>query len=190
MTERQLDTEILRAAYSQGCFPMADDDGQIQWYTTQLRALLPIEGIRTSKSLARTIRKETFEIRFDTSFEKVVRACIRPTGNWISEEIVRVFSEAFKEGWAHCAECWKEGRLVGGVYGVSVGKCFSAESMFHRHRDASKVALWAMVNWRREQGDRLFDAQIMNPHLASLGAFEVPQAEFLARLEALAQEVE
>lgn len=161
---------------------MADDNGEVAWFAPRTRALFPLEGIRVSRSLARTIRSGVFDVRFDTAFEAVVRACRRPEGNWISEEIIQVFTEIHREGWGHCAECWLSGELVGGVYGISIGRCFCAESMFHRRRDASKVALLRMIDWRRSCGDEMFDAQIMSPHLASLGAFEVTQAEYLDRL--------
>ena len=136
---------LVRYAYEQGVFPMADDEGHIDWYQPYRRALLPMEGIHVSRSLAKTIRKGTFEIRFDTAFEQVMRSCLRPKENWISEDIIRVYTQIHREGWAHCGECWMEGELVGGVYGVALGACFCAESMFHRATDASKVALWAMV---------------------------------------------
>lgn len=164
---------------------MADEHGDIAWYAPKMRAIFPMEGIRVSRSLARIIRSGRFEVRFDTAFEQTIRNCRRPEGNWINEEIIRAYTLAFHEGWAHCAETWQDNELVGGVYGISIGRCFCAESMFHHARDASKVALWAMVNWRRECGDRLFDAQIMNPHLSSLGAIEVTQIEYLAMLNQL-----
>jgi leucyl/phenylalanyl-tRNA---protein transferase len=124
-------------------------------------------------------------VRFDTDFAGVVAGCRRPAGTWITDEIARVSLEAHREGWAHSAECWSEGGLAGGVYGYALGACFFAESMFHRQTDASKVALWALVNECRRLGFTLFDAQIMNPHLASLGAYAVKDAEF-KRLLALA----
>lgn len=161
---------------------MADDDGRIQWYQPHIRALFPIEGIRVSHSLAKTIRRGPFEIRFDTSYEAVMRGCLRPGDNWINEEIIRTYTQAHTEGWGHCGECWQDGELVGGIYGIALGSAFFAESMFHRKTDASKVALWAMVNRCREVGFTIFDAQIMNPHLASLGAFEVPHREYMTML--------
>jgi leucyl/phenylalanyl-tRNA--protein transferase len=169
---------LIRYAYERACFPMTMDDGEVEWFQPRVRCLFPIEGIHVSRSLERTIRKGIFEVRFDTDFEGVMRGCFRPDDNWLSEEFVRVYTEIHFQGWAHSCECWREGRLVGGVYGVALGSCFSAESMFHRETDASKVALWAMVNRCRELGFTIFDAQIMNPHLASLGAFEVPHRKY------------
>ena len=172
----------IRYGYSMGYFPMADDDDRIEWYRTYERCLFPIEGIRISKSLAKTIRQGRFEVRFDTAFEEVMRSCRRPEGNWINEDIIQAYTLIHEEGWAHCGECWENGVLVGGIYGVAIGTCFSAESMFHRVTDASKVALWAMVERCRELGFTIFDAQVMNPHLQSLGAYEVPHAKYMKLL--------
>lgn len=183
MNGAELTTWLLRYAYRQGAFPMAMDDGQIEWFQPFRRALFPIEGIYVSRSLRRTIRSGRFEVRFDTCFEDVVRGCIRPKDNWINEDIVRVYTQANREGWAHCCEVWREGRLVGGLYGLALGACFCAESMFHRETDASKVALWAAVEKCRRLGFEIFDAQIMNPHLRSLGAYEVPHRRYLEMLE-------
>jgi len=173
---------LIRYAYEQGAFPMTMDDGSVEWFQPRRRCLFPIEGIHVSRSLAKTIRKETFEIRFDTSFEQVMRGCLRPDDNWISESFIRVYTQIHNEGWGHCSECWRDGELVGGVYGIALGACFCAESMFHRETDASKVALWAMVERCRALGFTIFDAQIMNPHLASLGAYEITNAEYERRL--------
>ena len=177
---------LIDHAYRQGAFPMTMEDGLVEWFQPLCRALFPIEGIRVSRSLRKVIRQARFEVRFDTDFNAVMRGCLRPDDNWISEEFVRAYGEAHREGWAHCSETWREGKLVGGVYGVQIGSCFQAESMFHRERDASKVALGALVERCRSEGFTLFDAQVMNPHLASLGAFEVSHEEYRALLEAAA----
>lgn len=182
MTDEPLSPYHLRIGYAHGVFPMGMEDGRVHWFRPFWRALFPIEGLRVSRSLARTLRKGVFEVRFDTSFEAVMRGCLRPTDNWINEEIIRAFTQAHREGWAHCAECWQDGELVGGVYGLAVGACFSAESMFYRRTDASKVALKALIDRCRELGFVLFDAQVMNPHLERLGAFAIPQAEYVRRL--------
>lgn len=158
---------------------MTLEDGQIGWFQPKRRALFPLEGIRVSRSLQRVIRRGAYEITFDQAFEEVMRRCIRPEDNWISEEFVQVYTAIHREGWGHSAECWFDGELVGGVYGVALGSCFCAESMFYRRSNASKVALWALVNRCRELGFTLFDAQIMNPHLRSLGAFEVPHEKYI-----------
>lgn len=178
MNDAELNTRMLRMAYSAGIFPMGNEDGSIGWYEPYRRALLPITGIHVSRSLAKTIRSRRFEIRFDTAFESVMRGCLRPDGNWITDEIIRAYTQAHGEGWAHCSECWRDGRLVGGAYGVAVGKAFSAESMFHRETNASKVALWALVERCRELGFTIFDAQVINPHLESLGAYQVSARQY------------
>ena len=191
MSGEQLTPFLIRYGYRQGAFPMTMDDGDVAWFQPRTRALFPIEGIHVSHSLAQTIRQAKFEITFDKAFEQVMRGCLRPTDNWISEEFIQVYTEIHREGWAHSCECWRDGQLVGGLYGIAIGACFCAESMFHRHTDASKVALWAMVNHCRELGFTIFDAQIMNPHLASLGAFEISHREYMRRLnEALQHETE
>jgi leucyl/phenylalanyl-tRNA--protein transferase len=159
VAEAILTPELIRDAYANGWFPMADEGGEMAWYQPQFRALFPIDGIYVSRSLAKRLRKRDFEIRFDTSFEQVIRNCRRPDENWINEEIIRAYTEVHFEGWGHCAECWMDGELVGGVYGVALGSCFSAESMFFRRTDASKIA-----------------------HLESLGAYEIPTHDYLDRL--------
>lgn len=183
MDNLELTPWLIRYAYEEGAFPMTMDDGEVQWFQPRRRALFPIEGIHVSRSLQKVIRRGDFEVRFDTSFEQVMRACLRPDGNWISEDFIRVYTLIHHEGWAHCAECWQDGELVGGLYGIALGGCFCAESMFHRQTNASKVALWAMVDKCRNLGFTLFDAQIMNPHLRSLGAYEVSHLEYMRMLE-------
>jgi len=174
---------MIWAGYTQGYFPMTVFANEVDWLYPRQRALFPIEGIYVSRSLQKTLNKNLFEIRFDTSFEKVMRCCMRPGDNWISDDFVRVYSEVFYQGWAHCCECWQDDELVGGVYGVAIGSCFCAESMFHKQTDASKVALHTMVQKCRELGFTVFDAQIINSHLESLGAFEVPHEEYMAMLQ-------
>ncbi len=184
MRAEELTPELVRAAYLAGAFPMGDPEtGGIAWYAPRLRALFPIEGVRVSRSLARSIRRGKFEVRFDSAFESVMRGCLRPRDNWITDEMICVYTEIHRQGWAHSAESWRDGELVGGVYGLCLGACFCAESMFHRETDASKVALWALVEKCREIGITLVDAQIMNPHLESLGAFEVPHEDYIRLLQ-------
>lgn len=181
MRGEELTSWLIRYAYERGAFPMTDDDGDVQWYLPLRRCLFPIqEGIHVSRSLAKTMRKGHFEVRFDTAFEEVMRNCFRPEeeGNWLTDHFVRCYTQIHLEGWGHSAEVWHDGRLVGGVYGIAIGSCFCAESMFHRETDASKVALHAMVERCRDLGFTIFDAQIMNPHLDSLGAYEVPDRTY------------
>lgn len=183
MEELELTPWLIRYAYEEGAFPMTMEDESVQWFQPRYRALFPIEGIHVSRSLAKQIRRGRFRVTFDTAFEEVMRGCLRPSGNWISEEFIRVYTLIHHQGWGHSCEVWMDDRLVGGVYGIAIGGCFCAESMFHRETNASKVALSAMVDQCRELGFVIFDAQIMNPHLASLGAYEVPHVEYMSRLQ-------
>jgi leucyl/phenylalanyl-tRNA---protein transferase len=179
---------LIRYAYSEGAFPMTMDDGSVEWFQPINRALFPIEGIHVSASMRKVLRKvdrgDLFEVTFDTAFEDVMRGCLREPGeNWISEEFIRVYTQIHHEGWAHSVEVWEENQLVGGLYGIALGSCFCAESMFHRTTNASKVALWAMVEKCRSLGFTIFDAQVMNPHLESLGAYPMPHAEYVGLLK-------
>lgn len=182
MENFELTPWLIRYAYEEGAFPMTMDDGSVQWFQPRRRALFPIEGIHVSRTLRKVLDRCEFEVRFDTAFEQVMRGCLRPDGNWISEDFIRVYSLIHTEGWGHCAECWQGEELVGGVYGIAIGGCFCAESMFHRKTNASKVALHHLVAKCRSLGFTLFDAQIMNPHLKSLGAFEVSHSDYIGQL--------
>lgn len=175
----------VERAYRHGIFPMADDEsGRIWWFQPDPRTILPLDGFHISRSLAKTIRKGVFEVRFDTDFEGVMRACgDRPEGTWISEEFIEVYGALHRAGKAHCVEAWREGRLVGGTYGVGLGGAFMAESMFHRETDASKVALAALVQRLRDRGYVLLDVQYLTPHLQSLGAIEVPHRLYYGLLQ-------
>jgi leucyl/phenylalanyl-tRNA--protein transferase len=157
----------------------------ILWFSPVERGIVPLEGLVVSRSLRRATRK--FEIRVDTAFEDVVNACAdpsRPQG-WINEDIAAAYVRLHDLGWAHSVECWRDGRLVGGLYGVAIGGLFAGESMFHHERDASKVALVALVELLHDEyaDARLLDIQWVTPHLASLGAREIPRAEYLDRLQ-------
>lgn len=175
----------LLEAYRRGLFPMRlAPGGPIAWWSPDPRGILPLDGVRVSRSLARSCRR--FEVRVDTAFEAVVRWCAdprRPYG-WIDAEFVAAYVRLFELGWAHSVETWVDDELVGGLYGVAIGGFFAGESMFHRRRDASKVALVALVELLREGGATLLDVQWTTEHLASLGAVDVPRAEYLHRLQA------
>ena len=179
-TRTPLTPELVVSAYCQGIFPMADSrSGRIYWFRPDPRAIIPLDAFHVSRSLARRIRKGTFDVRCDTAFERVMRECAdRPEGTWISPEFIAVYTELHREGLAHSVECWQDERLVGGVYGVSLGAAFMAESMFHRATDASKVALWALVETLRQRGYLLLDVQYLTPHLMSLGAVEIPHRTY------------
>ena len=176
----------LLAAYRHGLFPMpAGDPGDpMYWFCPVRRGVLPLTGLRVSKSLRRACRD--FEIRVDTAFEEVVRSCADPrrAGGWIDEEIGAAYVRLHRLGWAHSVEAWQGGRLVGGLYGVSTGGLFAGESMFHRVRDASKVALVGLVELLSDEhaDERLLDVQWLTPHLATLGAVEIPRRAYLQRL--------
>ncbi|HXH60118.1 MAG TPA: leucyl/phenylalanyl-tRNA--protein transferase [Fimbriimonadaceae bacterium] len=183
MTGADLTPELIWAGYCQGYFPMTVYENEIEWLAPRRRALIPIEGIHVSHSLRKVMRKGTFEVTFDKCFTDVIRACIRPSDNWLSEDFVRAYSEVHEQGWAHSCEAWLDGELAGGVYGVAVGSCFCAESMFHRATDASKIALHALVEKCGTLDFTVFDVQIMNPHLKSLGAYEVGHQRYLNMLK-------
>lgn len=174
-----LTADVLEMAYRQGIFPM-DHEGEILWFIPDPRAIIPLEGFRVSRSLRRSAKR--FDITFDRAFKEVMRACAERSSTWISEEFVEAYTALFNRGKAHSAESWREGRLVGGVYGVALGRAFMAESMFHRETDAGKVALWRLVERLREAGYLLLDVQVMTPHLRSLGAVEISAEEYLRRL--------
>jgi leucyl/phenylalanyl-tRNA--protein transferase len=179
MRGEELTAELVLLGTMQGAFPMTDFDDSVNWYRPNERCLFPIEGIHVSRSLAKTLRKVPFEVTFDQAFDDVIRGCLRPPGeNWLSEHFFRAYGEAHRQGWAHSCEVWLDGELVGGIYGTAIGAVFSAESMFHRRNDMSKVALKHLVDRCRELGFAVFDAQIMNPHLASLGAFSISDLEY------------
>jgi len=171
------------AAYARGIFPMAEPGGPIHWYAPDPRAVFELEAFHVPRRLARTVRSGRFEIAVNRDFEAVVRACAERPETWINEAIVRVYRDLHRAGHAHSVEAYREGRLVGGLYGVSLGGAFMGESMFSRERDASKVALAALVARLRSRGFVLLDTQFMTGHLARLGAVYISLAEYLRRLE-------
>ena len=177
---------LLLNAYSQGIFPMADHDGTIYWYDPDPRAILPLDDFHVPRRLARTVRQDRFEIRIDTAFEAVMRACAESTADrettWINEEIIRVYVQLFESGFAHSVESWQGDKLVGGLYGVSLRGLFAGESMFSRETDASKVALVHLVERMRLGGYRLLDTQFTTRHLVRFGVIEIPRAEYKIRL--------
>jgi len=180
----EITSDILLRAYAIGMFPMAEDRdaNELFWVDPEERGIFPLDGLKVSKSLAKTVRSDHFDVRADTAFEAVMRACAERDKTWINDEIVRLYSELFARGHAHSIEVYSEGALAGGLYGVSLGAAFFGESMFHRARDASKVALVHLAARLRLGGFRLLDAQFLTPHLASLGAIEIPRAAYRARL--------
>ena len=188
MTTR-LDPELLLRAYRLGAFPMADsvDAAEVFWVEPRKRGIIPLGGFHLSHSLAKTLRQERFEVSVDRDFTGVVRACAaaapgRPE-SWINTTIVDGYARLAARGNAHSVECWQDGALVGGLYGVKLGAAFFGESMFSRVRDASKVALAHLVARLRVGGFRLLDTQFLTAHLAGFGAVEVPRAAYRVQLE-------
>lgn len=177
MTQR-LSPQLLIYGYAQGIFPM-DEDGQIYWYDPDPRAIIPLdERFHVSNSLQRTIRRQTFEIRFDTAFRATMQACAERDETWISQEFIETYSQLHAGGLAHSVEAWQDGEMVGGLYGVGLAGLFAGESMWSKARDASKVALVALVERLRAGGFQLLDTQFITPHLATFGAYEIPRAEY------------
>ena len=183
-TEIPLTPEVLVSAYAHGIFPM-DVDGQVEWFSPDPRAILPLDGFHASKNLARCYRSGRFEIQINTRFEQVMLACgDREEGTWISDEILEAYVRLHELGLAHSVETWQDGELAGGLYGVALGGAFFGESMFHRRTDASKVALMALVERMRNRGFTLLDVQFTTPHLTQFGIVEIPRKEYLDRLAA------
>ena len=171
-------------AYCSGYFPMAEPKtGEIEWYSPDPRAIIDLEEFKIPRSLRLTMKKKIFELRLNSRFEEVMRACGHRTETWISEEIVRSYLQLHRMGFAHSVECWRSGELVGGLYGVALGGAFFGESMFSRERDASKVALAHLVERMKLRGYELLDTQFLTPHLARFGAKEISREEYLERLK-------
>ncbi|WP_442753401.1 leucyl/phenylalanyl-tRNA--protein transferase [Methylocystis sp. JAN1] len=181
--------QLLLRAYSIGLFPMAEsaEDDQLFWVDPEKRAIFPLDTLIVSRSLAKTVRSDRFEVVVDRDFDAVIEACAAPAPDrektWINGEIRRLYRELFDMGFAHTVECWREGRLVGGLYGVALRGAFFGESMFHRERDASKVALVHLVARLRAGGFQLLDTQFMTSHLSSLGAIEISREAYHRALE-------
>jgi leucyl/phenylalanyl-tRNA--protein transferase len=182
-----LSAEQLIYAYASGYFPMGDEANEIRWYNPDPRAIIPIESYAPAKSLRPVLNKGIFECRINQAFEQVMRHCSQPRseddGIWISEEIIQAYTELHRLGLAHSVEVYREGKLVGGLYGVCLGGAFFGESMFSLVSNASKVAFHHLLIRLRERGFDLLDTQFINDHVERLGAIEIPQAEYLHRLE-------
>jgi len=184
-----LSVERLLAAYRRGIFPWYSGAEPILWWSPDPRMVLYCDELKVSRSLAKNLRNKGFEVRIDSAFSKVIKACADPRkgepGTWISKEMQAAYVALQRAGHAHSFETWRAGALVGGLYGVAIGRAFFGESMFSRATDASKVALVCLVETLRERGMPMIDCQQRTPLLASLGAREIPRRQFLRRLEAL-----
>jgi leucyl/phenylalanyl-tRNA--protein transferase len=186
-----LSLERLLDAYRHGIFPWYSGDEPVLWWSPDPRMVLFCEELKVPRSLAKSIRNKGYEVRADTAFRQVLTGCAGPRrgasggGTWLGEDMRRAYSALHRAGYAHCFECWRDGDLLGGLYGVAIGRMFYGESMFSRSTDASKVALVALVEELRARGFPMIDCQMRTPLLASLGAREIPRREFLRRLQAL-----
>jgi leucyl/phenylalanyl-tRNA--protein transferase len=184
----QLTPDLLLGAYAQGLFPMAErrDSAELYWVSPEKRGVIPLDGFHVPHRLARTVRSGKFAVTADRAFADVMRACAAPAPgreeSWINDEIVHLYTALFAGGHAHSVECWQDGEMAGGLYGVQLGAAFFGESMFSRRRDASKVALVHLVEALKRGGFRLLDTQFLTSHLASFGAVEVPRARYLELL--------
>src|SRR3954465_5001792 len=181
--------ELLLRAYAAGLFPMAErrDSPSLSWVSPEERGILPLNAFHVPRRLARTVRSGRFEVRVDTAFRDVIAACAQPARmreqSWINAEIVFLYSALHRMGHAHSVECWNDGHLVGGLYGVQLGAAFFGESMFSRERDASKVALVHLVARLICGGFELLDTQFLTAHLAQFGTISIPRNKYLQRLK-------
>lgn len=187
----RLTPNLLVQAYSRGLFPMAEtrDDPQLFWVDPDERGVLPLDGFHVPKRLRRTVRHDRFTVTADVAFDRVMQHCAELDykrgrfDTWINSEILRAYGELFRLGLAHSIECWDDGKLVGGLYGVALRAAFFGESMFSLATDASKVALVHLVARLRAGGFRLLDSQFVNDHLKQFGVLAVPRAEFMTMLD-------
>lgn len=183
-----LTPHMLLRAYALGVFPMAEGrhDPHVYWIDPEMRGILPLDHIHISRSLRKTIRRNPFEIRCDADFEGIIEGCAAPgpgrADTWINQQIHQLNRQLFEMGFAHTVECWKDGEMVGGLYGISIGGAFFGESMFSRATDASKVALVHLAVRLKLGGYQLLDTQFVTPHLQQFGTLEIPRAEYRQRL--------
>ncbi len=184
-----LEVERLLDAYRRGIFPWFGEGEPILWWSPDPRMVLLPDALKVSRSLDKTLRNRSFEVRFDTAFRDVMRACAEPrdgqAGTWITAGMIDAYCDLHEAGWAHSVETWIDGELTGGLYGVAIGRMFYGESMFTRARDASKIALVHLVRTLQRRHFGLVDCQMATPHLASLGAREIPRSEFARRVAEL-----
>ncbi len=171
-----LPADLLLHAYRNAVFPMAMENGEIAWFSPDPRAIIPLDTFHVPHGLRRALKKGIFEVRVDSAFEAVMRGCAQRDETWINEEILKSYVHLHEMGHAHSVETWLDGKLAGGLYGVSLGGAFFGESMFHEVTDASKVALCALVDRLNARGFTLLDTQWITPHLRTFGALEIPRS--------------
>jgi leucyl/phenylalanyl-tRNA--protein transferase len=177
-----LEPATLIAAYRRGIFPWPFDGHELLWWSPDPRAVIPVDALRVSGRLARTVRRGTFRVTINAAFDEVVAACAAREETWITPGIRRAYGRLHGLGWAHSVEVWMEGALAGGLYGLAIGGLFAAESMFYRAPDASKIAMVALVQHACRVGVTLIDVQVPSAHITSMGAVTLPREEYLARL--------
>ncbi len=177
-----IDPQLLLSAYCQGYFPMGMHSGEIRWFLPEWRGILPVLEFHVPERFERYLKKHPFEVRWNTAFDEVVRGCADRQDTWITEDIFTSYQQLHQLGYAHSAEVWREGQLVGGVYGVAIGAAFFGESMFSRETQASKVALVSLQRRLQERGFILHDTQWTTPHLAMFGGYEMSCDEYLKLL--------
>jgi leucyl/phenylalanyl-tRNA---protein transferase len=178
-----INPELLLQGYRLGVFPMAMEDDSVGWFSPDPRAIIPLEDFHVPHALRRVLRKQAFETKVDNSFSDVIRACAKRKDTWINREIIESYEQLYELGHAHSVEAWSEGKLAGGLYGVAIGGAFFGESMFHRKRDASKIALVALVEHLRAQKFALLDTQWLTPHLQQFGAIEISREHYVKLLK-------
>jgi leucyl/phenylalanyl-tRNA--protein transferase len=187
-----LSPQRLLDAYVRGIFPWFGEDDPLLWWSPDPRMVLFLDELHVSRSLRRVIKAARFEVRFDTAFREVMRACGEPRdgqdGTWITPSMVEAYTMLWKLGYGHSIETWADGELAGGLYGVAIGRMFYGESMFTRRSDASKVAFVGMVRQLSRWGFELVDCQMPTDHLASLGAREIPRGDFVRRVGRLVRQ--
>lgn len=179
-----LHPDVIEYAYRHGFFPMPHPDtGEVLWFDPDPRTIIPLDGFYISKSLKRSRHTRGYRITFDAAFADVIEGCADRCETWINDDFKIMYGLMFQRGIAHSVEVWSDGGLVGGVFGLSFNGVFNAESMFSRATDASKLALWALIDAMNLAGLRILETQFMTPHLASLGAVEVPKDDYHRKLE-------
>lgn len=185
MDSQDLTPELLLQAYRMGVFPMAEsaDDPEVFWVDPRRRGIFQMDGFHVSRSLARRIRRGGYEVTLNRAFADTLIACADREETWINQAIFQLYCDLHRLGYAHSLEIWSQDRLVGGVYGVSIGGAFFGESMFSRQTDASKIALAYLIDRLRQCGFMLFDTQFVTPHLRSLGAIEIPRRDYRLLLD-------
>jgi leucyl/phenylalanyl-tRNA---protein transferase len=178
-----IDPQFLCTAYCNGYFPMADSKtGEINWYSPDPRAIFDLNEFHIPRSLHLTLKRKEYQIHINKQFEEVMRACAEREETWITETIIQSYVQLHQLGIAHSVETWKDGKLIGGLYGVAIRGAFFGESMFSRMKDGSKIALVSLVQRMKERGFTLLDTQYITPHLERFGARELPRDEYLKRL--------